>query len=663
MCRWVLVVACLLVACSMSRADNLVSNPSFEGSGAESKTPEDWTQQRGNPVELRDDGGHTGRRYVRMIDRTAKESIPLESKRLPARPGGRYKASAWTRTDGKGGPGVYINFYDDVGTRIHHKYSRAKGPTQGWVRVDVEAEAPVKAADVSVTVYSYAGDVGTCDFDDISLTVTGGGEPGTGGIPRAEPKEKKMVDIGSRLELFVDGFMVDSMTGQAKRLLHHPQRRETVLTFDKPWEGPFCGYAALSCEEKGTRLYYRGWAKLKGPAVCCVAESEDGIRFTRPKLGICEFDGSKENNIVWDGVGTHNFTPFRDTNPDAPADQQYKALAVGGKKGHQGLLPFASPDGYHWALFAKEPVITKGAFDSQNLAFWDDLRKEYVCFFRDFRDGVRDIKRCTSKDFLQWSEPEWLDYGDAPPEHLYTNATVPYFRAPHIYLAFPCRFVPGRKKIADHKEQGINDGVLMSSRDGLHWERWIEAFLRPGPEDLCWTDRNNYIGWGIVPTSDTEISLYWTEHYRYPTYRLRRGTIRTDGFVSVHADAEGGEMLTRPFTFKGSTLIVNYSTSAAGTLCFEPLRLRVWRDCQARQRLIQRQLNAHIARGLDRQRGLRVRHVRLLEAGVREQVALVDLRRTRRAIADADQVLAGLRRAIGGEVVGAERRASVDAEG
>ena len=70
-------------------------------------------------------------------------------------------------------------------------------------------------------------------------------------------------------------------------------------------------------------------------------------------------------------------------------------------------------------------------------------------------------------------------------------------------------------------------------------------------------------------SSPGEISLYWTEHYRHPTMRFRRGTIRTDGFVSVHAGAEPGEVITRPLIFSGSRLVVNYATSAVGSLRFE----------------------------------------------------------------------------------------------
>ncbi len=98
----------------------------------------------------------------------------------------------------------------------------------------------------------------------------------------------------------------------------------------------------------------------------------------------------------------------------------------------------------------------------------------------------------------------------------------------------------------------------MSSRDGITFERWEEGFIRPGFDIECWTGRNNYPAWGMVQTSPEEISLYWTEHYRFKTNRLRRGTVRTDGFVSVHAGAKAvGEILTRPLKFSGNHMVVN----------------------------------------------------------------------------------------------------------
>jgi len=288
---------------------------------------------------------------------------------------------------------------------------------------------------------------------------------------------------------------------------------------------------------------------------------------------VCEFQGSKANNIVWTGVGCHNFAPFKDANPACKPEARYKAL--GGGKG--GLVPFQSADGIRWSLMQETAVITKGAFDSQNLAFWDSVRGRYVEFHRGFRNGVRDIMTCTSDDFIRWTEPEWVDFGNTPPEHLYTNATVAYFRAPHIFMAFPKRFVPPRKKIAEHPNAGLSDGVFMTSRDGVRWHRWLEAFIRPGRQQDRWWQRNNMTAWGILVTKAAdpglpdELSLYSSENY-YATEghgRLRRYTLRTDGFVSVHAPYAGGELLTKPLVFDGKQLVINYSTSAAGSIRVE----------------------------------------------------------------------------------------------
>ena len=80
-------------------------------------------------------------------------------------------------------------------------------------------------------------------------------------------------------------------------------------------------------------MYYRGahWdpkaKKATHREVTCYAESKDGITWTKPELGLFEFDGSKANNIVWDGGRTsHNFTPFRDTNPKCPPGRFWCAM-------------------------------------------------------------------------------------------------------------------------------------------------------------------------------------------------------------------------------------------------------------------------------------------------------------------------------------------------
>jgi hypothetical protein len=75
--------------------------------------------------------------------------------------------------------------------------------------------------------------------------------------------------------------------------------------------------------------------------------------------------------------------------------------------------------------------------------------------------------------------------------------------------------------------------------------------------------------WGIVQTSPEEFSMYVSEHYGWPDNRLRRITVRRHGFSSAHASAAGGEFTTQPLIFGGDKLVLNYSTSAAGSIAVE----------------------------------------------------------------------------------------------
>ena len=62
-----------------------------------------------------------------------------------------------------------------------------------------------------------------------------------------------------------------------------------------------------------------------------------------------------------------------------------------------------------------------------------------------------------------------------------------------------------------------------------------------------------------------ELSLYATESYwTGNSSALRRYTLRMDGFVSVNAPFKGGELVTKPVTFTGKSLSLNFSSSAAG---------------------------------------------------------------------------------------------------
>ena len=375
------------------------------------------------------------------------------------------------------------------------------------------------------------------------------------------------IDIGSRRELFLDDFLMDKVTGDVGRHLVKPEPKEVVFVTDQPWEGNTSGYYTFFQDGDLYRMIYRGWQhdikkKAAHQEITCYAESKDGVHWTKPDLGLFEWNGSKRNNIVWLGPGTHNFTAFRDDNPAVSADSRYKALG----SGRGGLLPFKSVDCKRWQLIRDEPVITNGAFDSQNLAFWDTDRGEYRAYWRYFGDGVRSIRTATSKDFIHWENEADLTYtAGTPREHLYTNAIQKYFRAPYLFIGFPTRYEASSQQV---------EPILMSSRDGVQFHRYAEPVVpRTAPKDRD-HNRSNYMTWGMfqLPGEPQEISVYATENYYERTPgRVRRFVYRVDGFVALRGATTGGQVTTKSLRFKGSRLLLNYVVRPGGALSVEAL--------------------------------------------------------------------------------------------
>ncbi len=379
------------------------------------------------------------------------------------------------------------------------------------------------------------------------------------------------VDIGSRRELLVDEHLIARMDGVALKM-YKPQAQDVALICDAPWEGNTSGYFTLFRDGDIFRCYYRGShhdeaaKKSAHELVACYAESRDGITWTKPNLGLVEFNGSKDNNIILIGEGCSNFSPFKDTRPDCPPESRYKALASTGDESTRKLNPslqaYHSPDGVRWTRMREEPVIRAGSFDSQNIAFYDTELGAYRAYWRYFTggytdergwkpSGVRAIRTATSKDFLTWENQADLAYGeDAPPVQLYTNAVRPYARAPHLLFGFPTRYQPKINQV---------EPVLMTSRDGVNFKRWEEPLIPiTAPKDRD-GNRSNYMTLGMLqlPGNDRELSVYATEaYYSGPGSRIRRFTFRADGFVSA-STAGKGELVTKPLTFAGTKLTLN----------------------------------------------------------------------------------------------------------
>jgi len=448
----------------------------------------------------------------------------------------------------------------------------------------------------------------------ISTGIAAAAAAASTGSLAARPRRSRTSSVyamGSRRELFVDDFLVAQTRGKVTFELQHPVPREQVITHTEPWEGTASGYHTVLQDGDTYRLYYRGsnfdlvnnQLRTTNVETTCYAESNDGIHWKKPNLGLFEHEGTKETNIIWRGPGSHNFSPFIDQRPGCPRAERLKAF--GGLKRDGGMLLFQSADGIHWKKAAEKAVITNGAFDSTNIGFWDPTINKYRAYWRYFTEGVteadnwkpagiRAIRTAVSDDLIHWEDEHDLTYVDSPAQQMYTNNIIPYFRAPHILLGFPMRYIergwsPSMRALPDPRKRqlradahirygtAITETQIMSSRNGVQFNRWNEAFLPPGIERTdSWYYAHNDVAWNMVTTKSAlpgapdELSFYASSgKWHGKGSIMTRHTLRQDGFVSASSPLSGGELVTRPLTFTGKQLAVNFSTSAAGTLKVE----------------------------------------------------------------------------------------------
>lgn len=446
---------------------------------------------------------------------------------------------------------------------------------------------------------------------------------------------QKVIDIGTRLEPLIDEYLIARKSGAVRLQLHHPVRQDDTIILNKPWEGNNSAYATILKHDGQFFFYYRGTTLILDEkvqhghfATTCVMTSRDGVTWKRPDLGFVKRNGWEKNNIILtldpacnidfsqgqtlnDGHdllsgkkvpftgASHNFTPMIDTNPGCKPNEKFKAL---GGHDHRTLYSFASPDGLHWTMMQKKPVIVDGMMDSQNLAFWDPVQKKYFAYYRDFKNKKgdtrkyarhefylrdRDVRVATSSDFVNWTKGEWVNWHPDRVTQIYTTQMQLYPRAGHLRIGFPLRYVPGRGRFSRLNERiaksstyyasVYTDTSFISSRDGRTLHIWPEALVRPAATAKQWfygfggTALNLFESPSRLPGGDVEWSFYLQDHGAWfgdgMTYN--RYSIRQDGFVSASAPLSGGSFTTRPIRFSGNRLLLNYSTSALGSIRVE----------------------------------------------------------------------------------------------
>ena len=395
------------------------------------------------------------------------------------------------------------------------------------------------------------------------------------------PQDSKPVDVGSLRHLLLEDSWFES-TSNVELTLHYPTLRETVIQCDQPWEGKSLHYSTVVSDNGLFRMWYRvsqGDPRVdsaKDHVLTCYAESQDGIQWLKPNLGLFEFEGSTNNNILGSPEDFTNVSVLLDPSEKTGSESRYKMISR-----VNGVSGFVSPDGIDWSPVPTNPLLTQGPFDSHNILVWDDEKERYVIYLRGidlsvpgpFHGGRRAIRRSESVDFLHWTDPQLVfsaDDQDPTDFNLYTNAAVKYSRAASTFLMFPMilytdRVYPGAPY------PGLSDVRFAFSRDGIKWRRvFRESYIVPGQDERNWLDRNPIMGHGLLQTGPGEMSLYFSDLYREQDSRIRRCTLRTDGFVSVDGPYSGwGEFITKPLIFQGKELELNYKTSGGGVIQVE----------------------------------------------------------------------------------------------
>ncbi len=418
--------------------------------------------------------------------------------------------------------------------------------------------------------------------------------------PASSP-ETGVLNIGSRRQVFIDGRFL--ATSQNAELTVHPPRKtgEKTLVADRPWEGKYIDvYSSVMKVGETYHLWYPGDAGL------CYARSKDGIHWEKPNLGLAEFQGSRDNNIVI-GLGAGGIERCGSEgmvfyDPTAPEDQRFR-YPVRISDELKDTVVFSSPDGIHWRL-THQKVLTfthptgRQHLDSQNVIFWDDRINKYVAYmrFNQHKPGYRgrSVARAESDHLGDFTEVQNApivlqpDERDAsmnghPCMDYYTSGAIKYPWAQDAYYMFPqtyFHYLP--KQLSEFPDQNpANAGPLhtqfAASRDGITWQRYDRRpFLRLGMKG----DFDSGIArvfWGLVLSVDgREMYNYYvgsdhlhgwgrdeknkrllTEAGLQPTQDvsiISRLVSRRDGFISVRAAYSGGEFTTSPIVFEGNKL-------------------------------------------------------------------------------------------------------------
>lgn len=370
-------------------------------------------------------------------------------------------------------------------------------------------------------------------------------------------------------EYFLDEIRV-AAAHRIERVLHAPELLgRPVVSADRPWEANMVtlhGTVLFDPERGQYRMWYQSIGKDAGgrfrDTFVCLAESQDAMHWSKPSLGIHDYEGQATNIVLTPPAGAEFIESASVVHePEEPsAARRYKMLLYvhyredPEKRSKSGLYAAFSPDGVRWTWHG-ERVSDMG--DRGNLCPVK-IAGRYVYYGRARGMMDRTLRRTCwmsrSGDFTTWDEPELV---------LQPDVTDPVEREFYAMGGFPLggQYLGWLQRLDVHHD--ILDMELIASRDGAGWHRLLPGrpFLTPGQAPWCKT-------WLDLPSNaplEVNGEWYWFVAGRTGSHALRAphpygaiglATQKKDHLVSVTARRWPGRLETAAFTGEGRTLEV-----------------------------------------------------------------------------------------------------------
>ncbi len=384
--------------------------------------------------------------------------------------------------------------------------------------------------------------------------------------------------------LFVDDEQIEHME-HVIRTLHNPafSNANPVLTPEKPWEGSVIlqpGTVIYDTQEHIFKMWYNSLATVSKPDIeefVCYATSTDGIHWKRPNLGLVEFHGSKDNNIIFKWA-SWTVSVIKDIYAADPSKRYKLAYWNNYDQETKGMWVAFSPDGIHWTQEEHNPVVPMSASGDTFSVMQDPVTHKFWLYHKSVIMPIRKVSRLVSDDFVHWKDDEIVlepDGSDQPDTEFYGLSPFPYGNQ---YLGFLWMF---------HTYSQQLDVQLVSSRDGQTWSRSVyrRVFLPLG------FMKNGYAGhsfdsdmiMSVAPPAllNGQLYIYYSGHSakhnanaieNEPNYKENSSQVEdsyvgqiglaqlpADGFVSLDATSEG-QVVTRPVRLEGSAMHIMAST-------------------------------------------------------------------------------------------------------